>query len=142
LITGCEPDGTGFLRIEDPTFRRVRKTVQEMQKEIDWSESFASYAGTGREITLKPDPFRRAILGMFLVGDDELWVRLGYYEGIVFRIYDMTGEPQFHVMFDYPGDPADLINWQVTGSEQGFLAYETMPEYCPRIYILSLVEAE
>lgn len=142
VITGCESDGTEFLRIEDPGFRRIRKTEQEIEAEIDWFNSFMSFAGATRDYSVKPDPFRRAILGMFLVGEDELWVRLGAYEGIVFRVYDMTGEIQFHVMLSYPGDPADLINWEVSGSEHGFLAYETMPEYYPRIYMLILQSSD
>jgi hypothetical protein len=142
IVTGFEPDGTEFLRIVDPGFSRVRKTDQEMQAEIDWFDSFRAYAGSQRDIGLKPDPFRRAILGMFTIGEDELWVRLGFYEEVVFRVYDMAGKVRYHVMLDYPGDPADLINWEVSGSEHGFLAYETMPEYYPMIYLLELVSAE
>jgi hypothetical protein len=142
VITGCESDGTEFLQIEDQGYRRVRKSDQEIQAEIDWWESFKAYAGSTRDISVKPDPFKRAILGMFLVGDDELWVRLGAYEGIVFRVYDMTGEIIFHVKLDYPGDPSDLINWEVSGSEHGFHAFETMPEYYPRIYILTLQSSD
>ncbi len=142
VIIGCESDGTEFLRIENPDFHRIRKTGQEIQAEIDWWESFKSYAGSGRDISVKPDPYRLAILGMFVVDEDELWVRLGAYEGIVFRVYDITGEILFHAMFDYPGDPANLINWEVTGSEHGFLAFETMPEYYPRIYMLTLQSSD
>jgi len=137
VIIGCESDGTEFLRIENPDFHRIRKTDQEMQAEIDWFDSFMAYAGSTRDLSVQPDPFRRVVLGMFTIGEDELWVRLGSFEGIVFRVYDMTGEILFHVKLEYPGDPADLINWEVTGSEHGFLAYETMPEYYPRIYVLT-----
>ena len=141
-VIGYEPNGSEFLYIEDPDFQRVLKSDREIQFEIDWWENLKSYASATSDPTVKPDPFRQAILGMFTVGEDELWVRLGVFEGIVFRVYDMTGEIQYHVMLDYPGDPAELKSWTVVGSEHGFLAYQTMPEYYPRIYILQLKRYE
>ncbi len=145
VIHGCEPDGTPFLYIEDENIHRVRKTEQEIQTEID---NYASYASmiTGGSYRggdhIKPDPYKRTILGMFIDGEERLWVRLGCHPGIVFCVYDMSGEILFHVTLDYPGDPLDLISWKINGDEHGFLANNTSNEYCQRIYMLELVEAE
>ncbi len=145
VIHGCEPDGTPFLCIEDENIHRVRKTDQEIQTEIDNFNSYASMITGGSYRggdPIKPDPYKRIVLGMFVDGEDRLWVRLGYYEGIVFRVYDMNGEILFHAMLDYNGDPLDLISWNIIGDEHGFLASNASYEYFQRIYMLTLVEAE
>ncbi|MCK5065323.1 MAG: 6-bladed beta-propeller, partial [Candidatus Fermentibacteraceae bacterium] len=142
VIHGCEPDGTPFLRIEDESVHRVRKSEQEIQIEIDNFTRFFNRmtGGSSRGDPIEPDPYKRIVLGMFVDGEDRLWVRLGYYEGIVFRVYDMSGEILFHAMLDYNGDPLDLISWSITGDEHGFLAINVSHEYYQRIYMLSLVE--
>ncbi len=142
-IHGCEPDGTPFFHVVDEDYHRVRKTDDELQVEL---EKFTSYANlvTGGQIgpvELELDPFRRSIKSIFTDSDERLWVRLGYYPGIVFRVYDMSGEVLFHAKLDYAGDPLDLLEWQVSGDEHGFLAYDRFPVDYPRVYMLSLVEA-
>ena len=117
VIHGCEPDGIPFLYIEDENVHRVRKTYQEIQTEIDNFTSFASMmtGGSYRGDPIEPDPYKRTILGMFTDDGERLWVRLGCYPGIVFRVYDMSGEILFHAVVEYDGNPADLITWEITG---------------------------
>ncbi|MCK5063695.1 MAG: hypothetical protein KAQ97_00360, partial [Candidatus Fermentibacteraceae bacterium] len=93
-------------------------------------------------IPVKPDPYKLTACGLFTDGEERLWVRLGSYPGIIFRVYDMSGEILFHVMFEYDGDPIDLNSWEITGDEHGFLGHNTSHEYFARIYMLTLVEAE
>jgi len=141
VIHGSEPDGTPFLLIEDDNVHRVRKTEDEIQTERD------NFLG-GRSIpddypiTIKPDPYKYTVRGMFLDGEDRLWVRMGCYPGIVFRVYDMNGEILFHAMVEYDGDPIDLNTWEITGDEYGFLGHNTSYEEYQRIYMLELTKAE
>lgn len=144
VIHGCEPDGTEFLLIEDLTAHRVKKSEDELQTEIDVWDSWMSLAtgGSGSDLEIKLDPYKETILDMFIDDDERLWVWLGCYPGIVFRVYDMSGEILFHAMVEYAGNPADLNSWEITGDEHGFLANNTSHEYYHRIYILALTEAE
>jgi hypothetical protein len=144
-IHGCEPDGTHFLHIEDKSVHRVRKSEDELQTEMDNYISFINKItgnAPGANTDVKLDPYKRTVLGMFIDGEERLWVRLGCYPGIVFRVYDMSGEILFHAEVEYDGNPADLIGWEITGDEHGFLGYNTSCQYYQRIYMLTLVEAE
>jgi hypothetical protein len=139
-IQGCEPDGTPFLHIADPDFSAVPKTDEELEAELARRTSDSRrLTGLSREI--RPDPCRMAIRSMFVDGEERLWVRLGYYREIVFRVYDMGGEVLFHAILDYPGDVLDLWNWVMEVDEGGFLAYVENPEEYPRVYMMELVEA-
>lgn len=142
-IHGCEPDGTPFLHIEDPDTYRVSKSEDELRMEMDNFSSFLNRmsGGSSGDIPIEPDPYRHTVLGMFMDGEDRLWVRLGCYTGIVFRVYDMNGEVLFHAMVEYHGDPVDLMSWEITGDEHGFLGYDPFQDQYQRIYILALVEA-
>ena len=144
VIHGCELDGTEFLLIEDLAAHRVRKNDEDLQAEMDaWNSLIRLMRGdssTGKPVKL--DPYRRIITEMFIDGEDRLWVRLGNYTGIVFRVYDMSGDILFHAMVEYAGNPADLNSWKIIGDEHGFLANNTSYEYYPRIYMLTMVDAE
>lgn len=144
VIHGCEPDGTPFLHIEDENFYRVRKSEQELQTELDnYTRSInIMTGGSPIDIPVELDPYKHAMLGMFTDDEERLWVRLGCYPGIVFRVYDMSGEILFHAMMDYAGNPLDLISWHITGDEHGFLGQDTAHDQIQRIYMLALVEAE
>ena len=145
VIHGCELDGIPFLHIEDESVHRVRKSEDELQAEMDNYVSLMNMitgGAPGTNTDVKLDPYKQTILGMFIDGEERLWVRLGYYPGIVFRVYDMSGEILFHAMVEYNGDPVDLIGWKITGDEHGFLVQdESYGEY-QRIYMLTLTEAE
>ena len=144
VIHGCELDGTEFLLIEDLAAHRVRKNDEDLQAEMDaWNSLIRLMRGdssTGKPVKL--DPYRIIITEMFIDGEDRLWVRLGNYTGIVFRVYDMSGDILFHAMVEYAGNPADLNSWEITGDEHGFLANNTSHEYYHRIYMLTMVDAE
>ncbi len=145
VIHGCELDGTPFLHIEDESVHRVRKSEDELRTEMDDHVSFINMItgnAPGANTDVKLDPYKRTVLGMFIDGEERLWVRLGYYPGIVFRVYDMRGEILFHVMVEYDGNPADLNSWEITGDEHGFLGYNSSHQYYQRVYMLTLVEAE
>lgn len=145
VIYGCELDGTPFLYIEDGNVHRVRKSEDELRTEMDNYVSFINMItgnAPGANTDVKLDPYKRTVLGMFIDGEEKLWVRLGCYSEIVFRVYDMSGEILFHAMVEYNGDPVDLISWEITGDEHGFLGINTSHAYWQRIYMLTLSEAE
>ncbi len=145
VIHGCEPDGTPFLHIADENFHRVRKNEDELQVEKDNLINFYTQMtgrSAGRNIDIKLDPYKYAVLGMFIDGEERLWVRMGCYPGIVFRVYDFSGAILFHAMVEYEGNPADLNSWEINGDEHGFLANNTSHECFQRVYMLTLIEAE
>ncbi len=143
-IHGCEPDGSPFLHIVDENFHRVRKTGEDLQAEMNELESmFIRARGSAPdEIPVKLDPYRRIIRDMFTDGEERLWVRLGSYPGILFRVYDFSGEILFHAEVEYSGHPSDLNTWEITGDEHGFLGHNRSPEDYQRVYMLTLVENE
>ena len=143
-IHGCEPDGTPFLHIVDEDFHRIRKSEGELQTEMDNYNSVINMmtGGSPIDIPVVLDPYKRAVLGMFIDGEERLWIRLGCYPGIIYRVYDMTGEILFHALVSYPGNPLDLISWSITGDEHGFLGFDTAQDEYQRIYMLELIEAE
>jgi hypothetical protein len=147
IIHCCDPDGSEFLLIEEDIPHRVRKTEAQLDEEMNSTRSFFGAMGSrsGRSIDdfeIILDPYRRTIMDMFVDGEDRLWVKLGIYQGIVFRVFDMEGNVLFHVMVDYRGDQLDLDNWEINGDEYGFLAVNTSMEFFQRVYMLELVEAE
>ncbi|MCK5115037.1 MAG: 6-bladed beta-propeller [Candidatus Aegiribacteria sp.] len=143
-IHGCEPDGTPFLHIEDETFHRVRISEEELQTEMDNYNSVINMmtGGSPIDIPVELDLHKRAVLGMFIDGFERLWVRLGCYPGIIYRVYDMTGDILFHAELEYNGNPLDLISWKITGDEHGFLGYDTSHDQYQRVNMLELTEAE
>ncbi len=135
-IEGYMPDGTSFLYIEDEDFRKVRKTDEEIQDEIDRvNESMASYGVEGI-IEWEPDPYKTSITSIFIDSKDRLWVRMGIYSEIVFRVYNMEGEFLFTAGVDFPGDIKSFEDWQIIIDQHGILAFDSMPDDYPRIYIL------
>jgi hypothetical protein len=147
VIHCCEPDGSEFLLIEEDIPHRVRKTDSELEYEMNsttsWFSSMRNSAGrSADDIEIVLDPFRRTVQGMFIDGEERLWVRMGIYPGIVFRVYDMEGDVLFHAMVDYSGNQLELNDWEINGDQYGFLAVNTSMEYFQRVYMLELVEAE
>ncbi|MCD4700830.1 MAG: 6-bladed beta-propeller [Candidatus Aegiribacteria sp.] len=144
VIHGCEPDGTPFLHIVDDSFHRVRKSEEDIQTERDTWNSYVRMmrgdSSPSRPFTV--DPYRQIISDMFTDGEERLWVRLGCYPGIVFRVYDFNGEILFNAMVEYHGNPTDLNSWEITGDEHGFLAVNTSQEYSQKVYMLILIEVE
>ncbi len=118
------------------------KTEEELQQEIELHERNYNRLGAGNSgLTRKPDPFKWAIQGLDVDGDDRLWVRLGYCPGIVYRVYDMSGDILFHVAVDFPFEVPDYNDWAIVIDAYGFLAYQGNPDDYSRVYMLSLVEA-
>ena len=136
IIEGYMPDGTSFLHIEDEDFRKVRKTDEEIQDEIDRiNESMAAYGVEGL-IEWEPDLYKTSILSLSIDSFDRLWVRMGIYSEIVFRVYNMDGEHLFTAGVDFPGDIGSFEDWQIIIDQHGILAFDTMPEDYPKIYML------
>ncbi len=142
-IVGFESDGTQFLHIQDNDFQRVRKSKAEIQFEADkmnsiWSTVFGSTTSSNFEYV--PNPYKPAISGMFVDHEERLWVQLGYYSRMVFRVYDMNGIILFHAMLDFPGEEINFNSWKVTGDGYGFLGFDRRPVDAVRVYIMELQE--
>ncbi len=136
IIEGYMPDGTSFLYIEDEDFQKVRKTDEEIQDEIDRvNESMAAYGVEGI-VEWEPDPYKTSIMSLSIDSRDRLWVRMGIYSEIVFRVYNMDGEFLFTAGVDFPGDIKSFEDWQVSIDQHGILAFDSLPEDYSRIYIL------
>jgi|GEM_PF-2454424 len=139
-VIGVEPDGTLFLHIEDHDYQPVRKTREEIQEQIDYAQSTYNRLGEGNSgLSIRPDPIKPSILGVSIDAQNRLWVRLGSVPGIVFRVYDMTGEVLFHAGVVGPGDDPGYLDWAVNIDENGFLAIPQYSEDYYRVYMLELV---
>jgi hypothetical protein len=137
VIEGYMPDGTSYLRIEDEDYERVPKSDEEIQMEIDLVNERLSMAGVPPgTLQWEPDPYRPAVFGLYMDGEEHIWARLGYYTEIVFEIFDTDGNHVAYAMLDYPGDVMDLATWQVVVDEHGILAFDASPEDYPRIYVI------
>jgi len=140
-IASYMPDGTSFLYICDEDYQKVPKSDEEIQIEIDLVNSrLASSGMPPGAFEWEPDPYRSATYGLFIDAEDRIWVRLGYYREVVFRIYDQDGNLRLNAMLDYRGDFRDVETWQVIVNEYGILAFDPAPEDYPRIYILAVSE--
>lgn len=144
VIHGCEPDGTHFLLIEDDNVHRIRKTEDELQAELEALYSLVNSmtGGSPRPFEVKLDPYKSIIRDMFIIDEEMLWVRLGCYPGIIFSVYDFSGEILFHAKVEYTGNPVDLNSWVITGDEHGFLRYNQSHDQYQRVYMLELREIE
>jgi hypothetical protein len=140
-ILGFEPNGRQFFHVEDPDYQPVRKTEEEIQEQIDDWESTSNRLGEGSDgLSIRPDPFKPSITGLGIDDQERLWVRLGYYPGTVFRVYDMNGDVLFHA--GIAGHDPGYLDWAINIDENGILAFPRNPEDYSRVYILELVEAE
>lgn len=136
IIEGYMPDGTSFLHIEDEDFRKIRKTDEEIQDEIDRvNENMAAYGVEGI-VEWEPDLYKTSIVSLAIDSFDRLWVRMGIYNEIVFRVYNMDGELLFTAGVDLPGDINSFENWQIIIDQHGILAFNSMPDDYPKIYML------
>ncbi len=141
-ITGLEPDGSGFFHVVDEDFYRVRKTEEELQDEMEDRESLRNRVrGEPFDREIRLDPFKQAISFMYIEGNERLWIWLGSYPGMVFRVYGMDGEVLFHAMVDFHGDILDPRSWIVKIDEYGCLMFPMNPQDTPRIYMLELVRS-
>ncbi|MCD4847135.1 MAG: 6-bladed beta-propeller [Candidatus Aegiribacteria sp.] len=136
IIEGYMPDGTSFLHIEDEDFQKIRKTDEEIQDEIDRvNENMSSYGVEGI-IEWEPDLYKTSIVSLHIDSFDRLWVRMGIYSEIVFRVYNMDGELLFTAGVDLPGDMNSFENWQIIVDQHGILAFNSMPDDYPKIYMM------
>lgn len=136
IVEGYMPDGTSFLHIEDEDYQKVRKTDEEIQDEIDRvNENMAAYGVEGI-VEWEPDQYKTSISSLSIDNKERLWVRMGIYSEIVFRVYNMDGEFLFNAGVDLPGDIDSFEAWQIIIDQHGILAFNTMPEDYARIYIL------
>ncbi len=136
IIEGYMPDGTSFLHIEDEDFRKIRKTDEEIQDEIDRvNENMAAYGVEGI-VEWEPDLYKTSLVSLAIDSFDRLWVRMGIYNEIVFRVYNMDGELLFTAGVDLPGDINSFENWQIIIDQHGILAFNSMPDDYPKIYML------
>lgn len=143
LISCYLLDGTNFLNICDDDFERIKKSDEEIDNEIEKFRSIWATLSGDSELPIEyhPDPYKEAIVDLFIDHQQRLWVHLGYYNDLIYRVYDMNGEILFHVKFEYPGDVTSFNTWETIGDEHGFLIYDTQPEYESKVYILELIEA-
>ena len=129
-------DGTPFRHLDDENFQQGRKTLQEIHDEIERvNESMAAYGVEGI-VEWEPDLYKTSITSLSIDSIDRLWVRMGIYSEIVFRVYNMEGEFLFAAGVDFPGDIKFFEDLQIIIDQQGILAFDSMPEDYPRIYIL------
>jgi len=140
-ITGYEADGSEYLQIHDDNYLRVRRTDSEIQYLVNrqqsyWSTIFGSSVSS--QFDYVPDPYRPAIGEIFVDHEERLWVQLGYFHEMVFRVYDMNGNILFHAMLENRMDTGDFLSWKVTGNEHGFLAFDANPRDAVRIYVMEL----
>ena len=61
---------------------------------------------------------------------------MGIYSEIVFRVYNMDGELLFTAGVDLPGDINSFENWQIIVDQHGILAFNSMPDDYPKIYMM------
>lgn len=144
LISCYLLDGTNFLNICDDDFERIKKTDDEIEYEIEKFRSIWSTLSGNSELPIEyhPDPYKDAIVNLFVDHQQRLWVQLGYYSDLIFRVYDMNGEILFHVKFEFPGNVTSFNTWETIGDEHGFLSFDSQPEYESKVYVLKLIEAD
>ena len=133
-------DAAGELTgtIERP-FDRVRRTQEDMDREIAMMEMVAERRGRGGAFLedWEPDPYHQAISGLDVVGEDQLWVRRGSEEIPFYDVYDLDGEVLFTcsaAQLPYSMEVA------VDLGEAGFVAYLANPEDYPRVWLLEMLE--
>jgi hypothetical protein len=136
IVEGFEADGTSFLTIEQE-YTPVAKTPEEIQEEIEMVETRMTESGAPPELAnWEPDPNKAAVAGLFLDGEQRLWVRRGWTDEAVFDVYDMSGALLFVAAVDY--DPEQTDDWQVTMDGGGMLAFSANPPDYPKLYVLEM----
>lgn len=143
IVTGYNADGEEYLRITDENYYPVRRTESEIRQITEKRESYDTSlfgSSVAAQFEYVPDEYKPAINGMFVDPMDRLWVRLGYFNEMVFKVYDMDGNVLFHAMLDTKLENIDYLTWEITGDQHGFLAYDENPVDEVVVYVLQLVE--
>lgn len=134
-IQGLTPLGEVIFTVEK-SWEPIEKTEEELQEEV-FSEGL-SRSDEGESTVRRDDitqtyPYHLAIAGLYVDGDDNLWVEQGYTDTPTFEIYSSRGEfLRTAVIPDLAG--LNQLQYCVNG---GMLAYDFGPTDYPKIYILS-----
>jgi hypothetical protein len=133
-----EPDGTLYLTIEKP-YTPIPKSQAEIDEERTMVEERMTASGAPPEmVNWEPKPDKEAIAGLFVDGQDRLWVRRGWMDAPTFDVFDSTGTLRFVATVEYNADAARY--WQVSVDGGGILAFSADPGDYPKLYLLQLQE--
>lgn len=143
LITGFENDGSPCLIINDESFCRISRTEEEIQYEKEKRQAIVSaYFGSNMNNRFFPDQYRPAINNIYFDNDDNLWVQLGTYSDLIFRVYNMDGDILYHVKLNESLDTYNYDSWDFSIGEHGILALNTRPLESVYIYVLELDDVQ
>jgi len=134
-------DGDAVASIERP-YTPVHKTDEELEADVEEFDSMISQrsggrgGGPGGGFEFEPDPLKVSITGIFVDGEDRIWVRSGTRPDPWFDVYDPDGTELFTASFDTGTE--EHVDMQVYINHYGMAAWEGDPLNFPRIYLLEL----
>jgi hypothetical protein len=140
-IYGYNPEGIQYITINDPEYRRIARTDDEIERIIQKDDAYNSVifgSSVSSQFEYRPLPYRPAINGMFFDHESRLWVRLGYFRTPIFRVYSINGEVLFHVGLEVNQDGTDYSSWEFVESEFGIIGYDKKPEEYVRFYLFRM----
>jgi len=114
----------------------IAKTEEELQEEVfaeGLSRSDEGESTVRRAEVIQRYPYHLAIAGIYVDGEDNIWVEQGYTDMPTFEIYSPEGELlRLAVIPELAG--LNQLQYCVKG---GMLAYDFGPADYPKIYVLS-----
>ncbi len=138
-FTTWSPEGEELFTVTDEDFERVRKTQEEIDLEIEITNNLMIQQGMPPEMAnWEPDPYRTAIGGFGVDGQERLWVRKGTEEAVYFDVYSVDG---LDLLFTAALDIGEIAtDWIVSIEGDKFIAFDADPELYPRLFIGDLPE--
>ena len=133
-IEGVTPEGEQIFTVEKE-WEPVAKTEEEMQEEfytegLSRSDEGESTVNRGESST--QNPYHIAIDGIYVDGNDCIWVEQGYTDVPTFEVYSTEGE--FLRFVTIPAlEGVDQLNYYF---KNGMLAFDYGPADYPKIYLL------
>lgn len=131
-FTAWSPDGEELFVMLDDNFEKVEKTPEEIEQEIELVNARMIQQGMPPEMAnWEPSPYKSAIAGIFVDSNNRIWIWRGTEQTPVFDVYDLEGNLLFVAALD-AGDRAETL--QIVISRDGFVAFDSAPEYYPVLY--------
>ncbi len=132
-------EGEELSVVSNDDFERVVKTQEEIDIETEVVNRLMIQQGMPPAMAnWEPDPYRQAIVGFGVDGQDRLWVIKGTAETLYFDVYSVDG---LEFLFTAALDVGEIANmWTVVIEKDKFLAFDSDPELYPRLLIGDLPE--
>ncbi len=137
-FTAWSADGEELFTYEKDDFERVAKSQYEIDLETEVVNARMIAQGMPASMAnWEPDPYKASIAGLFVDGQNRLWISKGTESVNAFDVFDLDGNLLFTAAID-AGEAA--MKWTTFIGKEHFISFDVNPDDYPRVFYGSLPE--